>query len=78
LYDFGLTPCGSILLDEMPALHIAFGRSDHFGEQAGASAFLSPESAIHIDRVNIPEMRPVILVRSVGVTRRFRIMRDGR
>ena len=31
LGDFGLNPTGSILLDEKLGLHIAFGRSDHFG-----------------------------------------------
>ena len=39
LGDFGLKPTGSILLDEKLGLHIAFGRSDHFGGTVGPGDF---------------------------------------
>jgi hypothetical protein len=48
LADFGLAPCGEVLLDEKLGLHIAFGRSDHFGGQVGAKDFSSPEAVVHI------------------------------
>ncbi|MBN2722803.1 MAG: hypothetical protein JXR95_01895 [Deltaproteobacteria bacterium] len=60
LGDFGIKPVGEILLDEKLGLHIAFGRSDHFGGQVGVKDFSSPEQVIHIDRVYIPETQPLI------------------
>ncbi len=65
LGDFNLQPTGSILLDEKLGLHIAFGRSDHFGGSVSPSDFSSPEAVIHLDRVYIPEMQPKVLVRTV-------------
>jgi len=62
LSDFGLKPTGEILLDEKLGLHIAFGRSDHFGGQVGASNFSSPGAVVHIDRVYIPETQPRVTV----------------
>jgi len=55
LSDFGMNPVGVILLDEKLGLHIAFGRSDHFGGAIGVKDFSSPEKVVHIDRIYIPE-----------------------
>jgi hypothetical protein len=65
LGDFGLQPTGTILLDEKLGLHIAFGRSDHFGGAIGPADFSSPEAVIHLDRVYIPETQPAVAVREV-------------
>jgi aminopeptidase len=65
LGDFGLKPAGIILLDEKLGLHLAFGRSDHFGGAVGPDAFSSPEAVIHLDRVYIPETQPRITVEEV-------------
>lgn len=65
LGDFGLQPTGSILLDEKLGLHIAFGRSDHFGGQVGPADFSSPDAVIHLDRVYIRETQPLVMVREV-------------
>jgi len=80
LGDFGLKPTGTILLDEKLGLHIAFGRSDHFGGQVGPDDFSSPDAVVHIDRVYIPEVQPDVEV----VTMTFAmpdgprvVMRDG-
>lgn len=62
LADYGLKPTGEILLDEKLALHIAFGRSDHFGGQVGAAQFSKPEAVVHIDRVYLPDTQPRIRV----------------
>jgi hypothetical protein len=65
LGDFGLEPCGSILLDEKLGLHVAFGRSDHFGGTVGPQHFSSPDAVVHIDRVYIPAVQPKVVVESV-------------
>ncbi len=65
LGDFGLKPTGSILLDEKLGLHIAFGRSDHFGGSVGPGDFSGPDAVIHLDRVYIPETQPKVIVREV-------------
>jgi len=57
---FGVEPTGEVLLDEKLGLHIAFGRSDHFGGVTGAAQFSSPEAVVHIDRVYVPRMQPKI------------------
>lgn len=62
LGDFGIEPLGEVLLDEKLGLHIAFGRSDHFGGQVGASAFTRPEAVVHIDRVYVPSLQPRVRV----------------
>ena len=80
LGDFGLHPTGSILLDEKLGLHIAFGRSDHFGGQVGPDDFSSPDEVIHLDRVYIPETQPhvtVCEVRLEGPEGARTIMVDG-
>ncbi len=65
LSDFGLHPIGQILLDEKLGLHLAFGRSDHFGGQVGTAAFSKPSATVHIDRVYLSETQPLIQVRSL-------------
>lgn len=78
---FGVEPTGEILLDEKLGLHIAFGRSDHFGGQVGPSAFSSPEAVIHIDRVYVPRIQPRVFVARVDLTMpggSMPLMRDGR
>ena len=67
LSDFGLLPTGEILLDEKLGLHIAFGRSDHFGGSTGPSDFTSPDQVVHIDRVFLPEIQPRVHVASVDL-----------
>jgi hypothetical protein len=65
LGDFGIAPCGSILLDEKLGLHVAFGRSDHFGGIVGPEDFSGPEAVIHLDHVFIPATQPRVRVREV-------------
>ena len=65
LGDFGLQPTGSILLDEKLGLHIAFGRSDHFGGQVGPDDFSGPDAVIHLDRVFIKAGMPDVNVDEV-------------
>lgn len=82
LGDFGLPPVGEILLDEKLGLHVAFGRSDHFGGNVGPAAFTSPAKVIHLDRIYIPATQPRIRLPSVTFAypdgSRERIMEDGR
>lgn len=81
LAAFGVKPVGEVLLDEKLGLHIAFGRSDHFGGQVGPQHFSGPEAVIHIDRVYVPETQPDVKVLAVdlhledGTT--LALMRDG-
>ncbi len=81
LGDFGLAPTGEILLDEKLGLHIAFGRSDHFGGQVGARDFSGPEAVVHIDRVYTESMQPRVVVKSADLImpggERKPLMRDG-
>jgi hypothetical protein len=65
LGDFGIAPVGEILLDEKLGLHVAFGRSDHFGGRTGPSAFSRPEEVVHVDRIYIPATQPRVAVYSV-------------
>ena len=65
LADFGLEPIGEILLDEKLGLHIAFGRSDHFGGAVGPGDFSSPAAVIHLDRIYIPQAQPRVTGREV-------------
>lgn len=65
LAAFGVEPVGEVLLDEKLGLHIAFGRSDHFGGQVGPGGFSSPEAVVHIDRVYVPACQPKISVKRV-------------
>lgn len=67
LAAFGVRPVGAVLLDEKLGLHIAFGRSDHFGGRVGPSAFSSPDAVVHIDRVYVKETQPDVAVASVDL-----------
>jgi len=65
LGDFGIGPVGEILLDEKLGLHVAFGRSDHFGGRTGPSDFSRPEEVVHLDRIYIPATQPRVAAYSV-------------
>jgi len=67
LGDFGLEPIGEILLDEKLGLHVAFGRSDHFGGIVGPKDFSSPAAVIHLDRIYIPQVMPRVAVRLLAL-----------
>lgn len=81
LSDFGVKPSGEILLDEKLGLHIAFGRSDHFGGNVGVADFSSPEKVVHIDRIYIPETQNKITADFVVLTNpdgsKFTLMEKG-
>jgi leucyl aminopeptidase (aminopeptidase T) len=81
LSAFGIQPIGEILLDEKLGLHLAFGRSDHFGGQVGPAQFSGPEAVIHIDRVYVPETQPDVQVLAADLTmadgKTVALMRDG-
>ncbi|MDO8596679.1 MAG: hypothetical protein Q7R45_08645 [Sulfuricaulis sp.] len=72
LAAFGVKPIGKVLLDEKLGLHIAFGRSEHFGGQVGPDDFSSPDAVIHIDRVYVPETQPDVMVKHLNL-----VMDDG-
>ena len=82
LGEYGVKPCGELLLDEKLGLHVAFGRSDHFGGQIGAKDWNDPAKVIHLDRVFIPEVMPRVVVREVDLVApdgaAAPLMRDGR
>lgn len=63
LGDFGVKACGSLLLDEKLGLHIAFGRSEHFGGIVGPAAFNDPGNVVHIDRVYVDSLQPKIRIK---------------
>lgn len=65
LGDLGIEPTGIVLLDEKLGLHIAFGRSEHFGGQVGPQDFSQPDKVVHIDRVYLPQLQPEVKVRGV-------------
>jgi len=81
LADFGVTPIGEVLLDEKLGLHLAFGRSEHFGGQVGPANFSRPEAVMHQDHVYLNELQPrvnaarVVLTRTDGET--LDLIRDG-
>jgi len=81
LADFGITPIGEVLLDEKLGLHLAFGRSEHFGGQVGPSDFSRPEAVMHQDHVYLRELQPrvnaarVMLTRTDGTS--FDLIHDG-
>jgi leucyl aminopeptidase (aminopeptidase T) len=82
LADFGLQPLGEVLIDEKLGLHIAFGRSDHFGGQVGPGHFSCPEAVVHIDRVYVDRLQPRVSVPRVDLRMPdgavLPLMRDGR
>lgn len=67
LDEFGVEPIGQTLLDEKLGLHIAFGRSDHFGGSVGPADFQSPDTVVHIDRVYVPAIQPRVAVPKVDL-----------
>lgn len=81
LAAFGVKPVGKVLLDEKLGLHIAFGRSEHFGGQVGPADFSSPDAVVHIDRVYVPETQPDVTVKSISLImpegNELCLMRDG-
>lgn len=72
LGEWGVTAVGSTLLDEKLGLHIAFGRSEHFGGMIGPKAFNDPARVIHIDWVYVPSVQP-----NVGVSKLDFVYEDG-
>lgn len=81
LADFGVSPIGEVLLDEKLGLHLAFGRSEHFGGQVGPTHFSKPEAVMHQDHVYLPELQPRINAARVVLTRTdgssIDLIRDG-
>ena len=65
LGEFGCTAVGSLLMDEKLGLHVAFGRSEHFGGIVSPASFHDPKKVIHIDRVYVPSLQPDITVQDV-------------
>jgi hypothetical protein len=82
LGDFGCTAVGSLLMDEKLGLHVAFGRSEHFGGIVSPKSFNDPKNVIHIDRVYVESLQPDIVARRVTLFypggREEEIMRDGK
>jgi leucyl aminopeptidase (aminopeptidase T) len=82
LDDFGIEPIGEVLLDEKLGLHIAFGRSEHFGGQIGPEQFSRPEAVVHQDRVYVPALQPRVVPARVDLHRadglKLKLMRDGK
>jgi hypothetical protein len=60
LGELGISAVGSTLLDEKLGLHIAFGRSDHFGGSTSPASFRRSENVIHIDWVYVPSLQPKV------------------
>jgi hypothetical protein len=81
LSDFGIKPIGEVLLDEKLGLHLAFGRSEHFGGQVGPNDFSRPEAVMHQDHVYLSALQPkvsaarVVLEREGGA--KLDLIRDG-
>jgi hypothetical protein len=82
LAELGVRPIGQVLLDEKLGLHVAFGRSDHFGGRVGPADFSRPEAVIHQDHVFLPELQPRIVPARVELVMpdasRLELMREGR
>ena len=82
LADMGIEPIGEVLLDEKLGLHLAFGRSEHFGGQVGPRDFSAPEAVVHQDHVYIPQLQPRVQVRRADLAmpggQRLELMQDGR
>lgn len=61
LAEFGVQGGAGMLLDEKLGLHIAFGRSDHFGGFTGPDKFLDPARVEQIEWVYVPTSQPGIV-----------------
>ncbi len=68
LDGFGLSAVGSTLLDEKLGLHIAFGRSDHFGGTVGPDDFKDRDNVVHIDWIYVPSIQPSVTVHRAEVS----------
>ncbi len=68
LDGFGLRPIGELLLDEKLGVHVAFGRSDHFGGNVGPADFRAPENVVHLDRIYLQATQPRIVLDTVLLT----------
>ena len=81
LAAFGVRPVGVVLLDEKLGLHVALGRSEHFGGQVGPDDFSRPEAVIHQDYVYLKELQSRIEVELVRLETAagdtLELMRDG-
>ncbi len=81
LAAFGLEPIGVVLLDEKLGLHVAFGRSEHFGGQVGPAQFSNPEAVIHQDHVYLPQIQPRVNAAVVDLVfedgEKLELIRDG-
>jgi hypothetical protein len=81
LADFGIQPIGETLLDEKLGLHIAFGRSEHFGGQVGPAQFTRPDKVVHQDWVYLEELQPRVKAAAVDLTldddATVELIRDG-
>lgn len=65
LGEWGISAVGSTLLDEKLGLHIAFGRSDHFGGATSPQAFKHAARVVHVDWVYVPSVQPKISVKNL-------------
>jgi len=78
---FGLEPIGEVLLDEKLGLHVAFGRSEHFGGQVGPQQFSTPEAVIHQDHVYVAKIQPRVSAAAVDLrfegVEMLELIRDG-
>ncbi|MGC4122711.1 MAG: hypothetical protein QM765_50695 [Myxococcales bacterium] len=82
LGEFGVEACGATLLDEKLGLHVAFGRSDHFGGITSPASWKDPKRVIHIDWVYVPSVQKDVTVASARLVypggRDELVMRDGK
>jgi hypothetical protein len=82
LGEWGVQAVGSTLLDEKLGLHIAFGRSDHFGGVTSPASFNDRNRVVHIDRVYVESVQPLVRVAEAAFVypgdERETIIRDDR
>lgn len=81
LGEFGIQAVGATLLDEKLGLHIAFGRSDHFGGITSPALFRDPKKVVHIDWVYVPSLQPQVQVAEatlVSGEKKKTLLREGR
>lgn len=82
LGEWGVKAIGSTLLDEKLGLHVAFGRSEHFGGVTSPSSFRNRKNVVHIDWVYVPSVQPGVSVVEVAFEypegKRETIIQDGR